>query len=303
MVNMDQTGFLPVHGADLGWAFGCSRRGASHVRKDKPCQDSYALWSGNTQEVSYMIAAVADGHGDHLHDLSQVGSFLATRVAMSELLSSCPDEELPDLFPQRITARWRSVVIADAEDRFGQPLQESDRDGMIRRYGTTLLAARVSPQDIFLAQIGDGDILVLSDDERLSYPLATEPELIGLSTYSLSSRNAVELWKTARLPRGEGGLLLMASDGLSDSFGGSDHPEFQRFVRSLRARIDEFGIGKVVASLPGWLSQFSDQGSGDDITLVMADILPAPAIERKEEQNSQPTEEIDDARDGAEDQG
>jgi serine/threonine protein phosphatase PrpC len=302
MTIMDRTGFLPVHGADLGWAFGCSRIGASHLRKGKPCQDSYALWSGTGEASCHLVAAVADGHGDPLHDRSQTGSALATRTAVLELLSPWPEggEEFTRIFPQKITEHWRRCVEADAESRPIIAAEDGNRDAVIRRYGTTLLAARVSPQSIFLGQIGDGDIILLGRDARLSYPLAAGPELIGLSTYSLASRNAVSLWKTAVLPRGEGGLLLLASDGLSDSFGGSDHPEFQRFVRSLRERIDEYGIGKVAGSLPLWLSQFSERGSGDDITLVLADILPAP-VEVDEEENPQTTEGTDDTRDRTED--
>jgi serine/threonine protein phosphatase PrpC len=249
-----------------------------------------------------MIAAVADGHGDHLHDLSEIGSSLATRTAVQELLCVWPEDggEFTRMFPLRMTERWRKEVEADAEHRLGAPLQDLERDSVIRRYGTTLLAVRVSPQSIFLGQIGDGDVILLGADTRLSYPLSAEPELIGLSTYSLASRNAVSLWKTAVLPRREGGLLLLASDGLSDSFGGSDHPEFQRFVRSLRERIDEYGIGKVAASLPHWLTQFSERGSGDDITLVLADILPAPEQNRAEN-SPQSTEVTDDSRNGTED--
>ncbi|MDD1678950.1 MAG: protein phosphatase 2C domain-containing protein [Methanomicrobiales archaeon] len=301
---MDCAGLPPVHGADLGWAFGCSRRGASHLRKGKPCQDAYALWSGNAQEFPHLIAAVADGHGDSLHDLSQIGASLATQVAVQELLAINTGErketegEFSRTFPYRVTERWRSCVEADAVRRVGAPAQDAEKDSLIRRYGTTLLAARVSASSILLSQIGDGDIVLLGSDARLSYPLATEQDLIGLSTYSLASRNAISLWKTAVLPRGGGGLLLLASDGLSDSFGGSDHPEFQRFVHSLRERIDEYGIGKVASSLPSWLSQFSERGSGDDITLVLADILPSPDEEETEKTG---TEDTDDARDGTED--
>lgn len=303
MVIMDRDGLSLVHGADLGWTFGCSRRGASHVRKGKPCQDSYILWSGSTQEASSLIAAVADGHGDQLHDLSQIGAFIATQVAVQELLSSWSEDEREEFcrdFPRQVTDRWRRCVERDAESRLGAQIQGVD-ETVIRRYGTTLLVTRVSSCSIFLGQIGDGDIIMLGADARLTYPLAAEQELIGLSTYSLASRNAVSLWKTAVLPRSEGGLLLLASDGLSDSFGGSDHPEFQRFVRSLRERINEYGIEKVAGSLPRWLTQFSERGSGDDITLVLADILPTPTKEREEENQQQVIENSDDARDRSED--
>ncbi|MDD1675716.1 MAG: protein phosphatase 2C domain-containing protein [Methanomicrobiales archaeon] len=303
---MNRDDLPPVHGADLGWAFGCSRKGASHFRGGKPCQDAYALWSGASLESSYLIAAVADGHGDRLHDLSQIGASFATRAAVEELLGLCPEagngsayrmeEEFPRTFPSRVTERWRGYVRGDADVRTNGT-SGIDPDIMTRRYGTTLLAARISSRHILLGQIGDGDVLLLGSDDRISYPLEIEQELLGLSTYSLASRNAVSLWKTTVIPRGQGGLLLLATDGLSDSFGGSDHAEFQRFVRSLRERIDQYGIGKVAASLPHWLSQFSDRGSGDDITLVIMDILPGAG----EEGQAKAAEDADDAADRTED--
>jgi len=229
--------------------------------------------------------------------LSEIGASLATQVAVQELLSPLPkdalfesdhalEEEFARTFPERVTESWLVRVQEDAKSRLGESYTAVDPEATIRRYGTTLLVTRVSPRWIMLAQIGDGDILFLSLDDRIVYPLETENALVGLSTYSLASRNAISLWKTAVLPR-EGGLLLLATDGLSDSFGGSDHPEFQRFVRSLRQRIGEYGIGKVAHSLPTWLSQYSDQGSGDDVTLVLMDIMP------EEGGNNQTVEDTD----------
>jgi serine/threonine protein phosphatase PrpC len=237
--------------------------------------------------------------------MSQIGASFATWAAVQELISPLLEgesialqaEEFSRSFPRQVTERWREHVQKDAGERLGGQTTGMEVDPTIRRYGTTLLAARISSRMIHLGQIGDGDILFLGPDDRISYPLQIEQSLIGLSTYSLASRNAISLWKTAVLPRGEGGLLLLATDGLSDSFGGSDHPEFQRFVRSLRERIDDYGIGKVASSLPLWLSQYSEQGSGDDITLVLADILPIQGDERM----SVSPEDADDAADRTED--
>lgn len=296
-----ENGILPVGAADLGWAVGCSCRGASHVRAGKPCQDAFGVWSGASGGYPCLIAAVADGHGDSQHDLSEVGSAIAARVAMNELLSPVPEDALYDslpsmgeafsaTLPRRISDRWAEEVIADAATRFGGiPTGSNGQEMVVRRYGTTLLTARISSRLIMVGQIGDGDILLLRNGQRLEHLLDSPHDLVGTTTYSLSSRNAIPLWRTAVLPRGEGGLLLLATDGLSDSFGGSDHPQFTTFVRSLGERIAEFGIGRVAQSLPGWLSAYSQRGSGDDITLVL--VMITPETEPMAEADQDATEE------------
>jgi serine/threonine protein phosphatase PrpC len=292
-------GMPPVYEAELGWAFGCSCRGASHVRAGKPCQDAYAVWSGATAAAPSLIAAVADGHGDRQHDLSEIGAALATRVAVQELLQQVPGAALYDSlesverafsesFPTQVTRRWVEAVQEDAGSRLGA-VDVSGEEAILRRYGTTLLTARVSPRLLMLGKIGDGDVLMVRPDGRIESPLGGESDLVGLSTHSLSSRQAVLRWKTGVVPRGMGGILLLATDGLSDSFGGSEHTEFQRFLGSVQDRIQEFGIGEVARFIPQWLTMYSERGSGDDITLVLIAVTPS-----KEE-------EEDDSRDRSED--
>lgn len=288
MVREDE--MLPVGAAGLGWAVGCSCQGASHIRAGKPCQDAFGVWSGASGGYPCLIATVADGHGDRQHDLSEVGASIAARVAMNELLSPVPEDALYDsigalgaafssITPRRISDRWVEEVLSDAATRPGTIAGAGNGPEMVvRRYGTTLLTARISPRLIMVGQIGDGDIIFLRNGQRVEHLLDIPHDLVGTTTYSLSSRNAIPLWRTAVLPRGEGGLLLLATDGLSDSFGGSDHPEFTRFLRSLFERIEEFGIGKVAQSLPGWLSTYSQRGSGDDITLVLVMITPETEV-------------------------
>ena len=50
----------PLVVAGLGWMLGCSRRGASHLRDGKPCQDANALASTASEDVPCLFAAVAD---------------------------------------------------------------------------------------------------------------------------------------------------------------------------------------------------------------------------------------------------
>jgi len=268
-------------GSQLGWAFGCSTRGASHERSRKPCQDAVAIWSGTFQAEPVMVMAVADGHGDRRHDLSHRGAALAVEAAVDEVVqtlsfASAGEGRTSDApLTARITDRWARKVLADAAGTGGAP--EGDPHPVLTRYGTTLLLAVATRERILLAQLGDGDILVVRPGGRVESPLEKDPALLGSVTHSLSSRYVQECWHTAEIPGSGGGVLLLATDGLSDSFAGPGEEEFLTFARSLVDRIREFGIERVAGSLPAWLESFSRQGSGDDITVALAWMEPEKA--------------------------
>jgi serine/threonine protein phosphatase PrpC len=277
---------VPVSIPPLGWACGCTRRGSSHARDGRPCQDAHALWSSSFLGEPLLVVAVADGHGGERHDLSHCGAALAVQAAVGEVIASLPaplGAEAPgpvprgrgERFHDRVTVRWREEVRADAERRTGLSVGDEAGKALLTRYGSTLLVAIVDGSECWVGQIGDGDILLVRPDGSIEVPLPKDGELLGTVTYSLSSREAPALWKTARLPVGPGGLLVMATDGLSDSFEDPD-TGIQVFARSLAERVASFGIGKIGAALPGWLDGYSRDGSGDDMTLAIALLNPSP---------------------------
>jgi len=121
---------------------------------------------------------------------------------------------------------------------------------------------------------GDGDLILLRPDGTLVFPLPRDPVLAGNETHSLSAPDAHLLWRTATIDRGEGGVLLVATDGISDSFAGSESEEFALFVHSLVDRIRTYGTDSVASAMSGWLDRYSEIASGDDMTLVYASINP-----------------------------
>jgi len=273
----------------LGWVFGCSRTGASHIRRGQPCEDAFALWSGSYGAEPCIACAVADGHGDPRHDQSRTGAALAVDAAVSELVAfhrSYADGNIPrqqfragfktDL-PRRATRRWRELVVQDAGRRMLPPAPVSPAAGQdltFTRYGTTLIAALVVKDSILVGQIGDGDLLLVRPDGSLEFPLSRDPVIAGNETRSLSSPDAHLLWRTATLDRANGGVLLAATDGISDSFNGAESEEFSVFVHSLVDRIRTYGMESVASAMGGWLDRYSDIASGDDMTLVWACINP-----------------------------
>ena len=289
----------------LGWAFGCSRTGASHVSSGRPCEDAFALFSGSSGAKPCIAIAVADGHGDPRHDQSRTGSALAVQAAIDELvvfqrlhLHDIPGPtiraEFKADFPRRAARKWREAVAEDAGHRgitgtLGTAPGAAPGTIEYSRYGSTLIAAMVVADSILVSQIGDGDVVLVRPDGSIECPIPADPSLVGKETRSISSRDAHLLWRTATLDRGPGGVLIVASDGVSDSFDGSEGEEFIKFIRSLVARIREFGMESVAGSMKGWLDRYSELASGDDMTLVFVCINPVPEEEMEESDVTEPS--------------
>jgi serine/threonine protein phosphatase PrpC len=190
MSPMSQPVEIPVFGqASLGWAFACSRVGASHRRAGKPCQDAYALWTGSGAGVPCMAIAVADGHGDDRHDLSHFGSTLAVRAAVEELsalhMGYALEGKWTQLkasfkadFPRRLGRRWREAVLAEQpqwRDALGDASNAEPAEALLIRHGTTLIAALVVSDVLLIGQIGDGGVLLLGDGGEVESPLSNNP--------------------------------------------------------------------------------------------------------------------------------
>lgn len=270
--------FLGACNTGLGWAFGCSRTGASHRKNGRPCEDAFALWSASSGAIPCLAFALADGHGDPRHDQSRTGAALAVQSAVEELvtfhrmhLHATPQHalraEFRADFPRRVSRHWREMVTVDAGRRIAVP-KEKDPGHLFTRYGSTLIAASIIADTILLGQIGDGDVILVRPDGSVEIPIPGDLSLMGMETRSLSSRDAHLLWRTATLDRGDGGVLIAATDGVSDSFDGSEGPEFMKFIRSMVNRIGQYGIENVAGAMSGWLDRYSELASGDDMTLV-----------------------------------
>lgn len=261
------------------FAYACSVRGAAHVRADKPCQDDHTVAVTASGEL---LIAVADGHGDERHDLSAHGAACAVGAALAELQGLLRELEAQRArgesggallnsfrldFPRHAQRRWQAAVRADADQRrLAIPKEADEQRAFFSRYGTTLLVAAVDGDSLLLGQIGDGDLLIVTP-EGVESPMPRSEELIGNAVYSMSSPDAARLWVTATVARPPRGLLLAATDGLSNCF--ADDANFHRFAASLLERMTEYSPKQVAREVPGWLEHYSQQGSGDDITLAL----------------------------------
>ena len=246
-----------------------------------------------------LVMTVADGHGSDKYDLSQFGSQFATEAAVEVLRKYNPEDKfyyfkkqtfsdknmtltaLKCDFPNSILKNWREKVrehyMGNIEnhaegDRAGitDNLSNDEKD-IFKRYGTTLLVTLVVPAGIFFCQIGDGDIVVIDAEGNIEEPLPNPDELMGNETHSLTSSDSPRLWRITPYTTEKPVLIIMGTDGLSNCF---EKEQFHVFCQSLKRNIDEFGLEKVGQTLPDWLDDASQNGSGDDISIAVALINP-----------------------------
>lgn len=263
--------------------YGKSVKGASHVRSGMPCQDSYKI-----EEISkdLSIIAVADGHGSEKSPKSKNGSMIAVNVfcaIMRKYLANY-SVTLNDLitylnrdgqirFAQEICEEWQKRVRESYnKSKEEKPLDENGEVNwkeVYKLYGTTLLGLLVTKSFVFAFQIGDGDMVMV--DSNSITPIVETEKILGTETHSLSK---VDVWKKAYsvVRRKDADtdkpyLYMISTDGFVNSH--ASEADHQKTCRDYFDMIGEHGFDKVCDNLENWLTETSELGCGDDITLVL----------------------------------
>ncbi len=279
-------------------ALGASVRGAAHVRANRPNQDALRWWPRQGQGSS-LILAIADGHGGARYARSHLGARLAVRTAVQVLSRDLSDllpadaaqldliqlkREIEGWLPKILVRRWQERVqrhlrrypLTDAERALlSKPSADRNQPAGMRSalhaYGATLIAALLTQEFHLYVQLGDGDILTVAADGRVSRPpLAEDARLLANETTSLCMRDA---WSSVRLyfqplVGAPPSLILLATDGYANSFVDAD--AFIQVGADLLDAVRAQGVPAIDAELPTWLADTSFSGSGDDITVAMA---------------------------------
>jgi serine/threonine protein phosphatase PrpC len=261
----------------------CSVIGASHERSGLPCQDSALSYTGD----SYCIIAVADGHGDPRHDLSEIGAEFAVHSA-TDILKKLADEVVTqkdvllsrmvrDDFPRLVVRRWHEMVGND----FRKRTAPSDNEAIIveepvpySRYGTTLIAAIVTESVVTYAQIGDGDIVLIREDESHEIFSPNDQNLVGGATLSLAGDEAARRFSSGNFSVAGLRGLFLSTDGLRNCY--EDDQAFIRLLSAIAGMVEKEGVENSTNIIREQFVQFSKNGSGDDITLA-AVIMPLRA--------------------------
>ena len=295
------------HEHEAKWrVIGKSVQGVAHKRADGlPNQDAID-WLPESGTGLPLVLAVSDGHGSAKCFRSDVGARLAVEMAkkvIQELLESLPEAPSRSLdkrwaeenLPREIVRRWEDAV---ADHLSSRPLTSAELDridakeGASKRrqvvsapvllgYGATILAVLVVESFIIYLQLGDGDIVTVSETGEVTRPpFPADERLFANETTSLCSRDA---WRDFRshfpvISGSPPALILVSTDGYANSF--RDEAEFLKVGSEIWEMICSHGLDKVDECMETWLSETSKKGSGDDITLGIicrTDALKVPA--------------------------
>ncbi|MBA2341105.1 MAG: protein phosphatase 2C domain-containing protein [Pyrinomonadaceae bacterium] len=281
----------PAGASKLVWqATGETVRGASHLRSGTPNQDAILQLreSGTTLPL---ILSVSDGHGSDKCFRSDRGSHYAVEIVaqlMREFLrrsegdveESKLEVRAKEFLPDEFIKRWRAAVEADlsvrpfTEEEF-KKLEEKDGAGARKiveanpplAYGATSLTVLLTDSFILYLQLGDGEILTVSDNAEVKLPLAPDDRLFANETTSLCLETAAQDFrlKVQMLSTETPALVLLTTDGYANSF--TDDQNFFKVGSDILEMMRADGFDSVGANVKTWLEEATSVGSGDDCTL------------------------------------
>ena len=247
-------------------------RGAVHERNGLPNQDAIH-WLPSSGHGSSIVLAVADGHGSVRYPRSHLGASLAVQGSVQlveEFLNSqngagnlsLIKDATEEWLPRALVRKWVELVI---EHWNSDPLGGDEPE--IVAYGATLLVAAVTEQFALFLQLGDGEILTVSEGGEVTKPLTKDDRLFGNETTSLC---APEAWRDFRVSfqpfvQSPPALILLSTDGYPNSF--LHESGFFKVGSDILDMIRENGLAFISENLEGWLSDSTRAGSGDDVTL------------------------------------
>jgi hypothetical protein len=253
---------------------------AAHLRTGAPNQDAFRLFPDEGGGTS-VIAAVSDGHGSRECPRSEVGAALAVKVAVEALTpllepaETVPVSTLKHLVEQQlardIVTRWRREVERHLE---ANPLTENEQTDPAEpnrhiAYGATLLAVLITGAYIVYLQLGDGDIVSVSEGGEPIRGIPKDERLIANYTTSLCMPEAPREMRV-RFQATSGGvpaMVMISTDGYSNSF--RDEASFLSVGPDIFAAITDNGLRSVGDKLGAWLTEASQLGSGDDTTVAL----------------------------------
>lgn len=187
-----------------------SSTGEHHIAEGRPCQDCYAV---EQQSEDRLILAVADGHGGTPHSRSDIGARYACEAAV-EILKD-PDvvwaditERIKELFDLKVQAHLAESPLTEAEEVWVNGFDASIA------YGTTLICCCITPEGVYRAQIGDGEIHVLTTMGAFLPGLREDENCVGFFTSSLVGPTAVKKFRWA-YDEVSAAVVAMYTDGYS----------------------------------------------------------------------------------------
>ena len=263
-------------------AFHLSSQGASHIKKNKECQDaSESFYSENCA-----IAIVCDGHGGDDYVRSASGSAFACAVAKANILNFIENVNKDELIRHHqqlihkleasIISAWNEAVYAHYESH---PFTESEIAVLSERakrkylhekriesaYGTTLIAVACTENYWFGIHIGDGKCVAVNPKGKFVQPIPWDEKCFLNATTSICDSDALNRFRSffsEKLPV----AVFVGSDGIDDCF--STEEQLNNLYKTVLYSFASSDFDSAVTDLSDYLPRLSAKGSGDDVSIA-----------------------------------
>lgn len=305
-------------------SIGISVRGASHMLNNIPNQDSIFIYEKDIEYSDFTYSIISDGHGSHECFRSDRGSKYATEVLkdifdnLIQQFKETEDQNLSHIkryinetLAKEIVTKWKEKVcenikyypFVDKEIEILIPNieEQTERKNLLEKkkfkaYGATLLGVLATPKYVLYVQLGDGDIVVINENNEVGNRLPEDERLIGNETTSLCIEKA---WNDFRIafdviedtpPK----AILLSTDGLANSYPINIEDFFSFFSDSYKLS-QEKGVKFINDNLSDWLQENTNKGSGDDISVAfifsVKNEIPIVDENNEEKENDEEKEE------------
>ena len=294
-------------------SFAVTVQGGSHIKSGTVCQDASNFYD----DESVSIAVVADGHGDSSCFRSDMGAKFAVACATRGIQQFVKEHEA--LFKQGLikkpthpshrelqkfireklirqtVASWNKAVM---ENYSSSPFTKQElekvsekyrkryekEENINKAYGTSLIAAAITPWYWFAYHIGDGRFSVLYKDSEGDQPVPWDPKCYLNVTTSICDDDILD--------RGEEGVrtflslhadkeppvaFFLCSDGIDDNYPVDEKENATHLYRLYREIVvtfaeegydSTFGKDGISGQLKDLANGFAIRGKGDDTSIA-----------------------------------
>ena len=298
-------------------SFHISVQGASHIKKNKECQDA----SLSYQDDKCTIAIVCDGHGGDDYVRSAIGSMLGCAVAEKNIKNfilgvdkntffSDPEKHLKNLEASIING-WNESIATHHSSR---PFTDNElsvvsekarkkyvEDGKIESaYGTTMIAVAMTSEYWFGIHICDGKCVAVNSKGEFKQPIPWDQKCFLNATTSICDADAIERFRhfySEKLPV----AVFVGSDGIDDCF--SNNEQLHNLYKTVLYSFATSDFKEACESLADYLPRLSAKGSGDDVSvaaLLDLDLIPELSIVREFDREKEKARVVENARKEAE---
>lgn len=262
-------------------SFHLSVQGASHIKKNKECQDA----SSSYYDDNCVIAVICDGHGGSDYMRSAFGSKFASEVTLENIKSFMNNIKAEDMrinsaglikqLESSIISDWNEAIynhynsnpftdeeLASISEKARIKYTEAGR--IESAYGTTVIAVAMTDEFWIGIQIGDGKCVAVNPEGKFMQPIPWDSKCFLNATTSICDSHALENFRSfyaEKLPI----AVFVGSDGIDDSF--KNDEQLNNLYRTVLYSFMTDEFENAVNGLNEYLPRLSAKGSGDDMSI------------------------------------